>query len=357
MKKILFLYLIVLVVFNSCSKKEEVEVEEKEEIVKVVEFEGNEMLKSIAPKRQHFFVFKKGGEVTGKRGTRLKIPEYAFDLNYDEMVTGDPINVYLTEMIDTHEMIASGVPLTYEENGEEMLFESAGMFRVEAYYNEKPLKLATGKKIEVQFPNNVPGDKFWVYKMNEDGKWVKDGHNQEDAPVEEVAYASPEDERAAKAWQKKYEKYRKKTVGVRKYEISELTYYNWDYPRSYFGVVKFKVSGGEFIQGFIMAVNSKVHQPVYRSSFDNEYYIARFLGNKYVRILVLSIDGKVGISNVFKMSMKQGDMFQAESETNYYQDIGTIKFEKVNEDILGDAEKFKQYLKVKDSEYKVKYAD
>ena len=115
-------------------------------------------------------------EILGNRCTRLVIPPEAFDLEYDLLLNEEKITIKLTEYLDTLDMATSGLKLNYiYDDGDEELFESAGMFRIRAEFNRKPLKLIKGRLIKVQFPSLAKGNKFNLYKLSDEGLWEYHG--------------------------------------------------------------------------------------------------------------------------------------------------------------------------------------
>ena len=129
------------------------------------------LLSVLAPAVEEFFVDPAAeSSVSGRAGTKLFFPKDAFALPADYRVGGQ-VKVELTEAMDTASLLAAGINLRV---GEGML-ESAGMFRLYAYYNNRPVKLARSATVTV--PTNGDGRGFAVYHYR-DGQWRLRGHNQ-----------------------------------------------------------------------------------------------------------------------------------------------------------------------------------
>jgi hypothetical protein len=105
-------------------------------------------------------------------GTRLHIPADAFVIAATGVaVTGD-VDVKFDEFHSQGEILSSGIPMVYKTRaGEEVNFESAGMFEIRASKGEEKLALAEGKEIKVELATEVAGA-FEFYQFNEtSGNW------------------------------------------------------------------------------------------------------------------------------------------------------------------------------------------
>ncbi|MFA7379877.1 MAG: hypothetical protein WC150_05410 [Bacteroidia bacterium] len=108
---------------------------------------------------------------TGKT-SYLIIPPDAFETLDGKPVTG-PVAVTYREFKNPLDIFLSGIPMKYDSAKQQQLFQSAGMFEVNATMNNNvPLKLKTNKEIKVKFaPTDEGGYQF--YRLNErDGNWT-----------------------------------------------------------------------------------------------------------------------------------------------------------------------------------------
>ncbi|MDX5320456.1 MAG: hypothetical protein LPK45_05130, partial [Bacteroidota bacterium] len=111
--------------------------------------------------------------IRGNAGLLLDIPENAFQLEDGTPVSNDQVAFVLQEFPSFGSDLAHG--LTTQSNGK--MLESGGMFRMEAEYEGKKLKLREGKTIDVQLPSKapLPGMSVFVGETNEQGDvvWVQ----------------------------------------------------------------------------------------------------------------------------------------------------------------------------------------
>jgi hypothetical protein len=67
-----------------------------------------------------------------------------------KIVEGD-VEIRYREYRNAAEMAFSGIPMMYEENGNEYRFNSAGMIEVRAYQNELPLNVKPGADFTIDY--------------------------------------------------------------------------------------------------------------------------------------------------------------------------------------------------------------
>lgn len=106
-------------------------------------------------------------------GTRIVIPENAFVDKDGKPVTGK-VDFAYTEYRNPMEFILSGIPMTIAVNGVAQPFNSAGMFRMNAFQNGEPLFLAPGKNIDVEFAltQDIPDLNFYRFDSLSN-KWTQ----------------------------------------------------------------------------------------------------------------------------------------------------------------------------------------
>jgi hypothetical protein len=271
--------------------------------------------------------------VTGKKGIRLNIPADVFDLPRS-FKKGDTVNIELTEVLDSFDYLVSGIGLNYTGlDGQPALFESGGMYNVRATFKDKNIKLKKGKKIEVQMPSLVKGEEYGMYRLDDDGRWEYNGHNQE-APSSGTRFS----ERRIVVAQ-----FVKTEVGVRIYEIDELTWWNLDYPdKDTITIEGLIVNGDEKAEYQVIVFGVEVRS-VYSTVCKGKKFAIRSLKKYNVRILVLGKDGKCGKSGVFRTP---------EEKSMKIKDIEVKELEK---SILENQQKFEDYLELKRPKYDVKY--
>src|ERR1051325_5912141 len=107
-----------------------------------------------------------GGDFTYDSGTRIHIPPFAFTDADGKTVTGEIVVDY-REFRDQADILASGIPMTYDSGGVMNNFESAGMFEINASQNGKEVFLRKDKKIQMEFASTDDRTSFNLYAFND----------------------------------------------------------------------------------------------------------------------------------------------------------------------------------------------
>ena len=321
----------------------------------------------------------KENNVIGGKGVKLIIPPDAFTYENGEPVKGK-VKIQLTEVIDAFDFMTAGVGLEYfDENGKEYLFESGGMFKIEAIENDKPLKIADGKKIQVMFPDVYPKTEFNVYKMNERGKWVLNDEKlkrlsfsnrsmfeefaAQAAPASEgINNESPAQQSSAPPTAKRASVpvAVTKTFGVIVTSINNLGWLNIDYPNLVFGCIKGDVEvtladGSDKPKSVSVMAIGLDHSYIRTRWTTSGKYELDVLKNKKVKLLAIDEDGNVGISDTIKTPDKTGYSRGAEGEENFKMPVSKITLKKLEGEALKDKASFKNFLGIQDKDYKVEY--
>ncbi len=100
-------------------------------------------------------------------GTVLDIPANIFETQKGKTVTGD-VEIKYTEYRNSADFLFSGIPMSFiGTDGQLTQFNSAGMFKIEAFQNDEPLKMKTNSTIGIKFATtqNLPNQNF--YSLNE----------------------------------------------------------------------------------------------------------------------------------------------------------------------------------------------
>ncbi len=125
--------------------------------------------------------------VSGKRdtvinypsGTKLFIPANAF-IRADSTPATGPFRISFREFHDQVDQLLSGIPMVYDSSGVVMQFESAGMFDLRAYENDKPVFIKEGKDLIVDMQSENLDNDFNVYYLDTIQKnWIYDKDNSE----------------------------------------------------------------------------------------------------------------------------------------------------------------------------------
>lgn len=122
----------------------------------------------------------KGGEITHHTNSKIKVPKNAFVNKSGKEIVGE-IEIQYREMHDQADIIASGIPMTYDSAGTQYHFESAGMFDIKASQNGEEVFLKRDKPVTVDMVSRQAADSYNQYYLDTvSQKWVVIKH---DTPV------------------------------------------------------------------------------------------------------------------------------------------------------------------------------
>jgi hypothetical protein len=164
--KVFSLFLFTLFSINSCKNVEKnVETKEKNSVIKPP-FEGVDVKAD-----QFSFDASEDSEIRTKEGTTIKVPANSLVDSKGKIVKGK-VNLFYRSINSPAEIIASGIPMSYDSSSVKYDFVSAGMFEIAAKQKGKDLEIASGKAIDVEFASYKNGDDFSFYKIDtETGNW------------------------------------------------------------------------------------------------------------------------------------------------------------------------------------------
>lgn len=84
------------------------------------------------------------------------------------------VEIRYREFRNPAEMAFSQIPMFYYENGEELAFNSAGMFEVRGFVNNEPVQMKPGESFLVNYNVVAPLDSCYFFKFDEsDSLWDK----------------------------------------------------------------------------------------------------------------------------------------------------------------------------------------
>ncbi|MFM9985190.1 MAG: hypothetical protein ACKVOK_08165 [Flavobacteriales bacterium] len=108
-------------------------------------------------------------------GSQLMIPENAF-VDADGIKVEGNVVVDYREFRDPVDFIFSGIPMSFNEDGDQSFFQSAGMFEVNASQNGKEVFLDESKAIEVNFVSTDSSEVYPFYAYDDgSGNWEEIG--------------------------------------------------------------------------------------------------------------------------------------------------------------------------------------
>lgn len=107
----------------------------------------------------------KGGELSHSGGSKIKIPKTAFVNKQGQEIVGE-IEIQYREFHNQADIIASGIPMTYDSAGTQYHFESAGMFDIRGYQNGEPIFIKPDKNISIEMASQYPGNHYNQYELD-----------------------------------------------------------------------------------------------------------------------------------------------------------------------------------------------
>lgn len=117
------------------------------------------------PQKKYIIMAETGGLYKLPSGTELQVPPQAFLDENGNLVKGK-VELSYREFRDPIDFFVSGIPMTYQKNGQKFTFESAGMFDISASQHGQPLRINTKHKIGIKMlsKNNAPD--FNCYRLD-----------------------------------------------------------------------------------------------------------------------------------------------------------------------------------------------
>ena len=165
MKKVIMISVSVSAFLASCLKPS-VDSQIAEE-----KFEINSPFENIdVAFSKYSIVNEKGGYVKLPDGGFINIPKNAFENNLGEIVKGGVV-IEFRDFHNPAEIIASGIPMSYDSAGVYGDFQSAGMYEIRAFHNGSEVDVVNGKSLEIGLVSSKPEDDYKFYDLKEDGQW------------------------------------------------------------------------------------------------------------------------------------------------------------------------------------------
>ena len=104
-------------------------------------------------------------------GTALFVPANCFARTDGDSIIGD-ITLTYREFHDAVDIYLAGIHMDFYAMGERFIFNTAGMFEIEANASGNELTFAEGKKIDLRFASQYVGDDYSFFYLNpESGAW------------------------------------------------------------------------------------------------------------------------------------------------------------------------------------------
>ncbi len=175
----------VIVVFNNCSDKNanvSDDISEKTEPKSIIKnstvlpnnalsVSQNQVL-NIENEVQYLKVKNNADKkIELKSGSMLSFPKNCFVDKNGKPIKGE-VDIAFEEFLTPGSIIASQIDMTYNQDGEKINFESAGMFRILAFKDNNPVFIAPEKTIKIGLPTNDESSGFnTYYSPSNGGDW------------------------------------------------------------------------------------------------------------------------------------------------------------------------------------------
>ncbi len=109
---------------------------------------------------------EKGANFKLPNGTKIVVPQDAFVDKNNKPIVGN-VDLQYREFHNAAQILASGIPMTYDSAGVTHQFESAGMFEMRGFQHNEPVFIAQNKGIDVDMASFVKGDDFRFYYLDQ----------------------------------------------------------------------------------------------------------------------------------------------------------------------------------------------
>ena len=109
---------------------------------------------------------EKGANFKLPNGTKITVPQDAFVDKNNKPIVGN-VDLEYREFHNAAQILASGIPMTYDSAGVTHQFESAGMFEMRGFQHNEPVFIAQNKGIDVDMASFVKGDDFRFYYLDQ----------------------------------------------------------------------------------------------------------------------------------------------------------------------------------------------
>jgi hypothetical protein len=123
-------------------------------------------------KDKQTFKAEQGSKFTYSSGSVISIPPNALMTKDGKPVSGEVTLTY-REFRDAADFIVSNIPMNWESGGQQVAFNSGGMFEIRAYKGNEELFLKQGSNIDINFrlTDTLPNLKF--YRLNANETWTE----------------------------------------------------------------------------------------------------------------------------------------------------------------------------------------
>jgi hypothetical protein len=108
---------------------------------------------------------EQGATIKHKTNSKIIIPKKAFVNKQGQDIIGD-VELEYREFHNQADIIASGIPMSYDSAGVKSTLESAGMIDIRGYQNGDPVFINPKKQITIEFKSEYTADKYNMYVLD-----------------------------------------------------------------------------------------------------------------------------------------------------------------------------------------------
>lgn len=130
-------------------------------------------------KKTYYSVYSKNDtSLNYATGSKITIPKNAFLDEKGNLIDGK-VNIEYREFSNAFDIYLGGIPMRFDSAGESMVFETAGMFEINATSNNKPVYVNPENKITIDMNSFEKGTQYNLYQLDTlTGKWTNIGKDK-----------------------------------------------------------------------------------------------------------------------------------------------------------------------------------
>ncbi|MCW7480548.1 hypothetical protein [Leptospira kanakyensis] len=265
----------------------------------------------------------------GRYGTKFNFKYYSFKLP-TEFKRGDTLLLRITEVINPLDFYLSRLDLTYNESS---IFESGGMFRMDAFYKGQPVPF-DGPGIEVQFPVQNPTNVYNLYSY-QNNLWEK---KQDSKDIQTSANTT---ESTSDNFEFNLSSIDKIVSGIKGF-----VWWNFDLPRKNITCLTGRIKSSNTNNSVTVVGISKLG--VTTKQFYTDEFKINYLQDVMVKVIVDGGDGTLGASNFIQTNKVDSYFYSDENKKGKCQNIGEIHTKKVSPELKNNRGELLKYLGLND---------
>lgn len=206
---LIIIFAVILYSYKSCTNIDNPNLDENISLdvdSTIIDFSKSVVIPPISNldiKKTYFSVNSKNDtSLNYATGSKITIPKNAFLDEKGNMVDGK-VKIEYREFSNAFDIYLGGIPMEFDSGGESMVFETAGMFEINATSNNKPVYVNPENKITIDMNSFEKGNQYNLYQLDTlTGKWTdigKDDISQKkyDEELAKLPYVPPYPKKAS----------------------------------------------------------------------------------------------------------------------------------------------------------------